>query len=375
MINKQKTWIWQHPAWPIFSFQAEVILPELEKTIRIISPLNLLASELNTDKQLTLESQILLNEAMSSAKIEGEMLDRESVRSSIAKRMGIGRMRRSSRAAEAFIDVLLTSIRSCDSPLTESLLHNWHGVMFYEKPVLDDILIGKYRNDSMQILSGHYGKHKIHFQAPCNNQSCVKKEMTQFLNWINTESQMPDIIKAAIAKFWFVTIHPFDDGNGRLSRIIAERVLMQNEVNPIRLYSISHEIEKNRNDYYKLLEKTQSTPYKNADTIDLSEWIIWFLQRVTDAATTSMKHLDKIRFSTGFWDKHHHTVLNKRQKKLISRLLETDDFEPAGISRRKYKSMAHTTDITAARDLKDLVEKKLLIPSGEGRSRKYQLKS
>lgn len=375
MINKQKTWIWQHPAWPIFSFQAEVILPELEKTIRIISPLNLLASELNTDKQLTLESQILLNEAMSSAKIEGEMLDRESVRSSIAKRMGIGRMRRSSRAAEAFIDVLLTSIRSCDSPLTESLLHNWHGVMFYEKPVLDDILIGKYRNDSMQILSGHYGKHKIHFQAPCNNQSCVKKEMTQFLNWINTESQMPDIIKAAIAKFWFVTIHPFDDGNGRLSRIIAERVLMQNEVNPIRLYSISHEIEKNRNDYYKLLEKTQSTPYKNADTIDLSEWIIWFLQRVTDAATTSMKHLDKIRFSTGFWDKHRHTVLNKRQKKLISRLLETDDFEPAGISRRKYKSMAHTTDITAARDLKDLVEKKLLIPSGEGRSRKYQLKS
>ncbi len=374
MSTQENKWIWQHPQWTHFSFQADLILPYFEQATAKVAPLNLLTAELNKHKQLTLESRILLEETLASAKIEGELLDRESVRSSIARHLGLAETNRTSRSAEAFVEVLLASMRSSHKPLSKHLLHQWHGMMFYEKPLLHDIIIANYRNDTMQILSGRYGKQKIHFEAPCNHRQCIEKEMKQFLNWLNSETQMPCMIKAAIAKFWFVTIHPYDDGNGRLSRIIAERLLAQNENSPLRLYSISSEIEKNRNDYYALLEKNQRINDQSSNSIDLTEWIIWFLQRISDAAQTSMKHLQKIRFSTKFWDAHRHTVLNTRQKKLISRLLETDDFAISGISRSKYKSMAHTSDITAARDLKDLVQKQILIPLGEGRSRKYRLK-
>jgi len=372
--NNYKNWIWTKPAWPNFSYNADVVMPELENVVKSVAPLNLLAVELNQDKQLTLESLILLEETLSTAKIEGEFLDRESVRSSIAKRLGVGQIKRNSRSAEAFVDLLLESVRSYQSPLTDDLLKQWHKSMFFEKPLLNDINIGDYRNETMQIISGAYGKQKLHYKAPCDNQACVSNEMKAFLLWINTSQSFSAYVKAAIAKFWFVTIHPFDDGNGRLSRIIAERVLANNESNPVRLYSISHQIEKNRQEYYELLEKMQK--YKEdslAQSLDLTEWVVWFLQQIQGAAQTSMKYLDKIRFSTNFWDENRHTVFNPRQTKLIARLLETDDFEPNGIARNKYKAMTHTTDITAARDLKDLVAKNILKPVGEGRSRKYLL--
>lgn len=364
-------WIWQQNSWPNFHYQIESIVPELEALLRSIAPLGLLASELDQDKQLNLESIILLDEALATAKIEGEILDRESVRSSIAKCLGIGNVKRTSRSAEAFVDVLLESVRHYEKPLSETLLFQWHAKMFYEKPILNTMLIGEYRNEVMQIISGAYGKQKVHFEAPCDNQICVKEEMNRFLSWFNM-AQSDDkstsvYIKAAIAKFWFVTIHPFDDGNGRLSRIIAERCLASAESSGIRLYSISNEIEKNKNEYYSLLEKCQ-----RGTSLDLTEWIVWFLKQITSAAKVSMNRLDKIRLTTIFWDRNRNVSFNLRQTKLISRLLETDDFAQ-GISRGKYKSLAHTTDITAARDLRDLVDKNILAPVGDGRARKYTI--
>lgn len=234
--------------------------------------------------------------------------------------------------------------------------------------MLNTILIGEYRDETMQIISDAFGKQKVHFEAPSNSQVCVTQEMNNFLSWLNithAEKYTSVYIKAAIAKFWFVTIHPFDDGNGRLSRIIAERCLAYSEKSGVRLYSISNEIEKNRDDYCALLEKCQK-----GSCLDLTEWINWFLQQITSAANTSMLRLNKIRLTTLFWDKNRDVLFNARQTKLITRLLETDDFEQ-GISRGKYKSLAHTTDITAARDLKDLVDKHILLPVGEGRARKY----
>ncbi len=267
--------------------------------------------------------------------------------------------------------MLLESIRSYEKPLSEILLFQWHEKMFYEKPILNTILVGEYRNERMQIISGAFGKQKVHFEAPCDVQACVTQEMNRLLSWFNAvhtgDKYISVYIKAAIAKFWFVTIHPFDDGNGRLSRIIAEHCLAGADKSGIRLYSISSEIEKNRNDYYALLEKCQ-----RGSRLDLTEWINWFLQQITSAANTSMHRLNKIRLTTLFWDKNRDILFNSRQTKLISRLLETDDFE-RGISRGKYKSLAHTTDITAARDLKDLVDKHILMPVGEGRARKYRL--
>ncbi|MFW5426875.1 MAG: Fic family protein [Methylophagaceae bacterium] len=359
-------WIWQQTSWTNFTYQIEQILPKLEVLLRTIAPLELLASELEQDKQLNLESLVLLDEALATAKIEGEILDRESVRSSIAKRLGVGDVKRTSRSAEAFVDVLLESVRSYDKPLSNTLLFQWHNNMFYEKPILNTMLIGEYRDETMQIISGAFGRQKIHFEAPCDNEQCVAVEMANYLSWLNAEDKdISAYIKAAIAKFWFVTIHPFDDGNGRLSRIIAERCLANAEGNGIRLYSISNEIEKNKNEYYALLEKCQ-----RGTSLDLTEWITWFLQQITSAAKTSMKRLDKIRLTTLFWDKNRAVSFNIRQTKLIGRLLETDDFEQ-GISRSKYKNLAHTTDITAARDLKDLVDKNILMAVGEGRGRKY----
>jgi len=374
LSNNYKNWIWTNTSWPNFGFEANLVMPELEKVIQTVAPLNALAIELNQEKQLTLESVTLLEETLSTAKIEGEFLDRESVRSSIAKRLGVGQVKRTSRSAEAFVDLLLEAVRTYKEPLTHKILKKWHHAMFFEKPLLNDVLVGDYRNEAMQIISGAYGKQKLHYQAPCDNQACVSHEMKLFLTWFNQNQALSGYIKAAIAKFWFVTIHPFDDGNGRLSRLIAERVLANNESNPARLYSISTQIEKNRHEYYDLLERIQrSKAGVSGQKLDLTEWIIWFLQQIDCAAQASMKHLDKIRLSTRFWDDHRAVAFNPRQTKLLIRLLETDDFEPNGVARHKYKSMTHTTDITAARDLKDLVDKKILKPIGEGRSRKYLL--
>lgn len=359
-------WIWQQKNWAEFSYRSNEILPVLEKTVKAVAPLVLLACELEQEKQLQFESQILFEETLATAKIEGEILDRESVRSSIANRLGLGKITQGSKNVSAFVDVLLEAIRFSNMPLTESQLLQWHSMMFYEKPLLHPLNIGCYRNDIMQVISGRFGKQTVHFQAPCDNRDCVEKEMQHFLHWLNQANESSFYIKAAIAKFYFVTIHPFDNGNGRLSRIVAERCLAQADATQIRLYSISQQIEKNKADYYQLLESCQK------GSLDITEWIIWFLQQVTEAANVSQDKLAKVRLTTLFWDKHRDVSFNVRQKKLLQRLLETDDFK-AGISRGKYKSLAHTTDISAARDLKDLFEKNILIVIGAGRSTKYLL--
>ncbi len=359
-------WIWQQQDWPHFRYDSEKVIPALEGTIRTVAPLILLSKELDTNKQLELESQVLLDEALASAKIEGEILDRESVRSSIVNRLGISKPTRLSKSSQAFVDVLLEVIRQSSDALSEKDLFKWHHMLFIEKPLLHELVIGDYRDQSMQVMSGRFGKQTIHFEAPCSDRACVAMEMNCFLDWLAHENCSSGYIKAAIAKLWFVTIHPFDDGNGRFSRLIAERCLAEADHTHIRLYSLSTEIEHNKTQYYDLLEQTQK------GGMDITEWIIWFFSQVKFAAQSSMKKLDKIRLSSHFWDKHKETLLNERQRKLVIRLLETSDFDE-GISRRKYKNLVHTSDPTAVRDLKDLLNKGILIQSGLGRSTKYHL--
>lgn len=357
-------WIWQQKEWPNFKYQAEDILPALEKAISAVAPLSLLAKELDETKQLELESQVLLEEALSTAKIEGEFLDRDSVRSSIANRLGVGLVTRRSKSSEVFIDVLLESIRNSSTQLTHNQLFEWHQMMFVEKPILNDLVVGNYRSTEMKVISGRFGKETLHFKAPCSNRTCIEKEVTSFLTWLKTDNIKSGYVKAAIAKFWFVTIHPFDDGNGRFSRIVAERCLAESEKTNIRLYSISTEIEKNKAEYYQLLENCQK------GTLDITSWVIWFLEQISAAADSSMVRLTKIRQATEFWDKNRSAEMNKRQLKLVMRLLDTNDFGE-GISRSKYKNLVSTSDATAARDLIDLVKKSILVTKGQGRSTKY----
>jgi len=359
-------WIWQQNNWPHFEYDAEIVMLALSDAISHVSPLMLLANELDQDKKLALESKSLLDEALSSAKIEGEILDRDSVRSSIANRLGIGKVGKMSRNATAFIDVLLESVRSSSSVLTKQDLFKWHGMMFLDKPILDDLIIGDYRKSQMKVVSGRYGKERVHFEAPCVDYQCVDDEMNVFLNWLKSDNIESGYIKAAIAKFYFVTIHSFDDGNGRFSRMIAERCLADAENTNIRLYSLSTEMEKNKNEYYEVLERCQK------GELDITQWIVWFLEQVKLAAQNSMDKLNKIRNTTLFWDQHRNISMNDRQRKLVVRLLETEDFAD-GISRKKYKNLVGTTDITAARDLIDLSNKGILVSSGGGRSTKYHI--
>jgi Fic family protein len=361
-------WVWQENNWPNFNYDAQAVLPVLEKTVQAVSPLCVLAKTLCLNKQLQLESQILLEEALSSAKIEGEILDRDSVRSSIANRLGIGNIKKYSKSDAAYIDILLESIRSAQDPLYEKQLFKWHNLMFIDRPIIYDMIIGNYREDEMSVVSGRFGKQTTHFKAPCTDSICVKKQMDSFFLWLNKKnnvnSEQSGYIKAAIAKFWFVTIHPFDDGNGRLSRIIAEHALAKTESVNLRLYSISSQIEANKKEYYELLESCQK------GNLDITNWITWFLQQVTNAATDAMQILHRVNISTQFWDQYRHLSFNSRQKKLLIQLLEIGHFSD-GISRKKYKKLNNTSDITATRDLRDLVEKGVMKVSGAGRSVRY----
>jgi len=373
-LNTQ--WIWQDNNWPDFQYDAQLVIPVLEQTVRSVSPLCTLAKNLSQDKQLQLESEVLLDEALASAKIEGEILNRESVRSSIANKLGLGKdknnlQQQASKSDEAYLDILLESIRNIEAPLTEKQLLKWHSMMFIDHPVLYDMIIGDYRNESMTVVSGRFGKQTTHFIAPCEKvevKECVKKQMTAFFTWLNQRQEgkpaESGYVRAAIAKLWFVTIHPLDDGNGRFSRIIAEYCLAQTEALPLRLYSISSQIESNRNEYYEILEATQR------GNLDITRWTIWFLQQVDSAAQTAMILLNRINSSTQFWDHHRHTEFNPRQKKLLERMLEEGAYSD-GISRKKYKKLVHTSDITATRDLQDLVEKNVMQTKGAGRNVVY----
>jgi len=361
-------WIWEASTWPNFTVDNERVMAHLTDAIRAVSPLVELARRLTDAQRASFESQVVLDETLSTSSIEKEVLDRDSVRSSIARHLGLPDAKVGDKRYETFTKVYFESIRTAQQNLTAETLKGWHQMLFIEKPVLKEITIGDYRNDEMSVVSGHFGrKEVVHFKAPCSDKHCVHQEMHQFFEWLNA-SHHASYIRAAIAKFWFVTIHPFDDGNGRLSRIIAERCLAEADQTDMRLYSISTEIEQRKSEYYELLEVHQK------GNGDLTDWVVWFLDRVQDAAKKSRALLNQVLLATQFWDRHRETPFNERQRKLLIRLLETTDFEK-GIARRKYKNLVSTSDATAARDLLSLVEMGILKSEGKGRSVKYFIES
>jgi len=366
-MHSSPLYIWQSKNWPNFTYDNKKVMARLESCIQAVSPLKHLSKVLSHDQQLDWEAAILLDETLASGKIEGELYDRDSVRSSIVNKLGIRTGNKFNKQSDAMVELLLSAIRSSDQPITHDVIKQWHHILFPVAPLVTPLTIGDYRNDTMQIISGQYGKQKIHFEAPAKIKSEVEQEMESFFHWLNTSSNDSTFIRAAIAKFWFVTIHPFDDGNGRLSRIIAERCLAEAEDTNLRLFSLSSAFESHHNEYYEQLENHQRY---QSDNLDLTQWIIWFLSMVEIAAIDAKKEFERVMQTTTFWQKHQEAIINLRQKKLIARLLETNDFND-GISRKKYKALAKTTDATAARDIADLVEKEMLTPVGEGRSRRY----
>jgi len=361
-------YIWQTPGWPDLSFNSLMLLEPLGRA-------RLMQGRLLGKAQyagINLHADILTEEAFTTAAIEGEILDRDSIRSSVAWRLGLPSAGLSvrDRNADGLVEMLLDATIGHDRPLTTDRLKSWHATLFptgYSG--MDRITVADWRKGSVRVVSGPVGKERIHFEAVPARR--IESDISLLLKWWieSQEKKMDGLIRAGLAHFRFVTIHPFDDGNGRIARALADMALAQDEANGMRMYSMSSQIMKERDDYYTVLEKTQK------GTSDVTQWLIWFLECLTRSMRRAEEGIKSVMDSAVFWKKHALTGLNNRQRKVVNRLLDEgpDGFE-GGLTNRKYVSMTKTSRETAKRDIADLIEKGILRKNpGRGRSTSYHL--
>ena len=309
-------------------------------------------------------------DVLKSSEIEGEYLEIEQVRSSIARRLGIdiaGSVE-SERNVEGIVEMMLDATQRNDLPLTKDRLFGWHSALF---PTgwsnLYKITVAGWRKDTsgpMQVVSGPMGKEKVHYQAPGSDR--IEPEMEKFLNWLEGDNEIDLVLKAAIAHLWFVTIHPFDDGNGRISRAITDMMLARSDKSIKRFYSMSAQIRVERKQYYEKLEKAQK------GNSEITEWILWFMQCLINAIDSTEEILSKILHKADFWKLHSTTIFNNRQQKVINRLL--DGFE-GKLTTSKWGKINKCSQDTALRDIQDLIRKDVLQKEASGgRSTNYELK-
>jgi Fic family protein len=301
-----------------------------------------------------------------SSEIEGESLNYEQVRSSIARRLGINiaGLLPSNRHIEGIVEMMLDATQLYNSPLTAERLFGWHAALFptgYSGPY--KIEVGRYRTGDMQVVSGAMGKEKVHYQALPPGR--VKAEMDKFLEWFNNDNTLDPVLKAAIAHFWFIIIHPFDDGNGRIARAITDMLLACAEKSGERFYSMSSQILIERKQYYEILQKVQHSEG------DITEWLDWFLHCLKNAMLSTENTTQKILQKAEFWKLHENTVINERQRLILNKLF--DGFE-GKLQTSKWAKIAKTSTDTALRDIKDLVAKGILQQTKEGgRNSNYEL--
>ena len=321
---------------------------------KIIGQMNALGFSAKEEATLT----ALTLDVVKSSEIEGELLNYDQVRSSIGRRMGINTagLVPSNRHIEGVVEMMLDATQRYTLPLTEKRLFGWHAALFptgYSGPYL--IEVGRYRTGEMQVVSGAMGKEKVHYEAV--KPELIKTEMDRFLDWFNNEKGLDPVLKAAIAHLWFVIIHPFDDGNGRIGRAITDMLLACAEGSGERFYSMSSQILAERKIYYEVLQKVQ---YSSGD---ITEWIEWFLHCLKNAMLSTENTTQKIVRKAGFWKLHEHTPINERQRIMLNKLF--DDFE-GNLQTSKWAKIVKTSTDTALRDIKDLVQKGILKQTDEG---------
>ncbi len=311
----------------------------------------------------------LTQDVVKTSEIEGEKLEVETVRSSIARRMGldIGALRPIDRDVEGIVDIMLDAARKHDKPLTQERLFGWHGALCPTgRSGLQRITVGAWRrkeSGAMQVVSGPIGREKIHFEAPGHER--LKAEMSTFLKWFNASPDTDLVLKSALAHFWFVTIHPFEDGNGRIARAIADMMLARSEQTSQRFYSMSAQIQQERKTYYDVLEKSQK------GTMDITPWLSWYFHCLKRAINASEKLLEAVLVKDRFWKKHAGQSFNDRQRKVINGLL--DDFE-GKLTNSKWAKLTKCSADTALRDITDLLERDILAKEqAGGRSTSYLL--
>ncbi len=359
-------YIYEHQNWTDFSWQDKAISAVFGQVRlmqgKIIGQMHTLGFSAKEEATLT----ALTLDVVKSSEIEGELLNYDQVRSSIARHLGINTagLVTSNRHIEGVVEMMLDATQHHSLPLTEKRLIGWHAALFptgYSGPY--EIEVGRYRTRKMQVVSDAISKEKVHYEAV--KPELVKAEMDKFLDWFNNDNNLDPVLKAAIAHFWFIIIHPFDDGNGRIARAITDMLLARAEGSGERFYSMSSQILVERKQYYAVLQKVQHS------TGDITEWLDWFLHCLKNAILATENTTQKILRKAEFWKIHEHTSINARQRLMLNKLL--DGFE-GKLQTSKWATITKTSTDTALRDIKDLVEKGILKQTDEGgRSVNYEL--
>ena len=362
-------YIWERQAWPDFTWHSDQIVGKLATVRhaqgRLLGRMEGLGFRLKQEAQL----HTLTQDVVKSSEIEGERLDTDQVRSSIARRLGIDAagLVPADRNVEGVVEMMLDATQHFDKPITARRLFDWHASLFPTgRSGMAKIRVGVWRDDAegpMRVVSGPMGRERVHYQAPPADR--VPAEMKAFLQWFRTDSDMDPVLKSALGHFWFVTIHPFEDGNGRIARAIADLALALSEQSPQRFYSMSSEIRRQRKAYYDVLEQSQR------GALDITRWIEWFLDCLGRAIAASDAALSGIMQKARFWERFAPAGLNERQVTVLNRML--DGFE-GKMTSSKWAKLAKCSQDTASRDIQDLVDKGVLTKGDAGgRSTSYDL--
>jgi Fic family protein len=372
----RRIYIYDLLGWPHFQWDRERLVETLAAVRlqqgRLIGHMEALGFRLRTEAVL----QTLTSDVIKSSEIEGERLDAEQVRSSIARKLGvdIGALKPSDRSVEGVVEMMVDATRQYDRPLTATRLFGWQAALFPTgRSGMRKVKTGRWRDDStgpMQVVSGPEHREKVHFEAPAASR--VPGEMKTFLKWFNAPPSGDAVVKSALAHLWFVTLHPFEDGNGRIARAITDMTLARSEGSPQRFYSMSAQIRQERNAYYDILERTQSGWSGTPPTMDITAWMDWFLACLGRAVDGAQIDLKAILSKARFWETFASAPLNERQRKVVNRLL--DGLE-GKLTTSKYTKLTGCSHDTALRDILSLVERGILVRGEEGgRSTSYALR-
>lgn len=361
------TYIWQRPDWPDFKWNSEKLMDNLATVNQLHGLLSGTLSTMGIAKRNHNLLASLSDELINSSEIEGVILHPESVRSSIARKLGLkddGTLAED-HYIEGLVDVMLDAISRCEFPLTSERFFNWHAALFPTgRSGMYKIAVGEWRQGEtpMQVVSGAFGHEKVHFEAP--GSDVVEGMMSRMMEWCNNAHLSP-FIMSAVAHLWFVTIHPFDDGNGRISRTLSDMFLARIDTDHSRYYSVSAEINRRKKEYYDILERTQK------GCMDITEWIKWYLDIIEDAIRHSLEKIEVTLRKSAYWDGFRDIEINERQRKVVNRLW--DGFE-GKLTTSKWARICHCSQDTALRDINDLIAKGMLRKSdSSGRSAHYLL--
>lgn len=370
-------WIWQQPDWPDFNWQAERLAPLLRECVQTQGRLLGMAGSVGDSMSAQSELDALLQNIVTSSAIEGEQLNVGSVRSSLARRLGLEWIDRDSvsQRSEGLAQLVLDATHGFDEPLTLARLLEWHTWLFPAEEAMFSarpILVGTLRGDEpMQVVSGRLDRPTVHFEAP--PRQGLEQQIERFLSWFEAsrdQVSLDPLLRAGISHFWFVTLHPFDDGNGRLTRTITDLALAQGEAQAIRFYAMSASILEDRAGYYRILESSQKAK------LDITEWLTWFLQTLLRSLQQAITRIDSVLGKTRFWQTHRESDLSAEQIKVLNRLLDGGErgFEQ-GLSAGQYQAVAKVSKATATRHLTELLDKGCLqrLPGG-GRSTRYKIR-